>query len=342
MVQIIKRVMQLRPVRAYMHYTGNDGPVYAQGMTLSAFFSIFAGLFIAFAVFMQVLGGNVELREVIIESISGQIPGLIQDADGNGVINPNTLVESRAVDIAGVVAAVGIIMTATRWIATSRLGFRAMLGLPSPLKNPVVLKLTDLGVAIGIGLLVLVSSSVLAVTQAFAQQLGLGGFSWLVGFVVQLALDTAIVLLMYRWAGQVRLPIKYLFGSALLSAGAFAVLKFFASMLFGSIANNPLLASIASVFVILIWLGFVNQIYLISLAILAVGRGDGSESRLDAALEVQRERSREKIAADKKAEEERLQRVRDELAELKERDDPRLAQLVLGKQQKKRRKKAAK
>ena len=340
-MQIIKRVMQLRPVRAYMHYTSNDGPVYAQGMTLSAFFSIFAGLFIAFAIFMQVLGGNVELREMVIESISSQIPGLIDTGDG-GVIDPDTLVESRAVDIAGIAAAVGIIMTATRWIATSRLGFRAMLGLPSPLKNPVVLKLTDLGVAIGIGLLVLVSSSVLAVTQAFAQQLGLGGFSWLVGFVVQLALDTAIVLLMYRWAGQVRLPIKYLFGSALLSAGAFAVLKFFASMLFGSIANNPLLASIASVFVILIWLGFVNQIYLISLAILAVGRGDGSESRLDDALEVQRERSREKIAADKKAEEERLQRVRDELAELKERDDPRLAQLVLGKQQKKRRKKAAK
>lgn len=340
-MQIVKRVMQLRPVRAFMHYSQSDGPVYAQGMTLSAFFSVFAGLFIAFAVFMQVLGGNVELRETVIESIAAQIPGLIDTGDG-GVIKPESLIESRAVDIAGIAAAVGIIMTATRWIATSRLGFRAMLGLPNPLQNAVVLKLTDLVVAIGIGLLVLISSGVQAVTQGFAEQLGLGGFSWVLGFVIQLALDVAIVLLMYRLAGHIRLPIKYLFGSALLSAVAFAVLKIFASMLFGSVSNNPLLASIASVFVVLIWLGFVNQIYLVSLAMLAVGRGDDSESELDSVLEEERERTKEKIAADKEAKERQLENVRAELAELKERDDPRIAQLLLDKKQKKHRKNSAK
>ena len=337
-MQIVKRIMQLRPVRAFMHYSQSDGPVYAQGMTLSGFFSVFAGLFIAFAVFMQVLGGNAELRETVVESVAAQIPGLINTGDG-GIIDPDLLVDSRIVDIAGIAAAVGLIMTATRWIATSRLGFRAMLGLPNPLQNAVVLKLTDLLVAIGIGVLVLVSSGVQAVTQGFAAQLGLGAFSWVLGLVIQLALDVGIVLLMYRLAGHIRLPMKYLFGSALLSAVAFAVLKFFASMLFGSIANNPLLASIASVFVVLIWLGFVNQIYLVSLALLAVGRGDGEESELDAILELERETTKEKIAADKAAKEQQLEDVRAELAELKERDDPRLAQLLLNKKQKKHRKK---
>lgn len=317
-----------------MHYSASDGPVYAQGMTLSAFFSIFAGLFVAFAIFMQVLGGNVELRETIIESIAGQIPGLINTGDG-GVIDPGQLIGSSAVDIAGIAAAVGIIMTATRWIATSRLGFRAMLGLPSPLQNAVVLKLTDLGVAVGLGLLVLVSSGILAVTQGFAKQLGLGMFSAFVGLLIQLALDTAIVLLMYRFSGHIRLPIKYLFGSALLCAVAFAVLKFFASMLFGSVSNNPLLASVASVFVILIWLGFVNQIYLVSLALLAVGRGDDSHSELDMVLEEERERTKEKIAADKKAQEERLEQVREELAELKTGGDTKSALKTLKKKQRK-------
>ena len=335
-MQIIDRVKQLRPVRAWNHYSERDGVVYAQSMTLSGFFSIFAGLFIAFAVFMQILGGNRELLDTVIESISGQIPGLISDGDSNGVIDPQALISSRITEVAGIIAVVGIVMTATRWIANSRLGFRAMLDLPSPRPNAVLLKLGDLGVAIGIGLLILISSSVLIVSQSLASQLGLGAYSWLLGFLVQLALDTAIVLLMFRFAGHIKLPMKYLVGTAFGVAVAFAILKAFASLLFGSVSNNPLLASVASVFVILIWLGFIHQIYLVALSFVAVGNAGESYSELEHYLTEER---KEAVARKKEEEEFRereLERVREELAAIKGREsDPKKLAKNLKKQQKK-------
>ena len=316
-MQFIDRVKQWRPVRALLHYSERDGAVYAQSMTLAGFFSIFAGLFIAFAVFMRVLGGNAELRDAVIESVANQIPGLIKTDDSGGVLDPKALIDSSFVDIAGIVAVVGIIMTATRWIANSRLGFRAMLELPNPKPNAVLLKLGDLGVAVGIGLLVLTSASVLVTSQALARSLGLGAFSWVLSIVVQLALDTAIVLLMFRFAGHIRLPMKHLAGTAFVVAIAFAVLKAFASLLFGSVSNNPLLASVASVFVILIWLGFIHQIFLIALSFVAVGSTGGTYSEVEQRLADMREEA----AAEKKAQSQlrdaELERVRAELDEMK-------------------------
>ena len=72
MKQLIERVQRSWPVRAWMRYSELRGPVLAQGMTLQAFLSLFAALFVAFAIFMAVLGGNVELRRSVIESISSR------------------------------------------------------------------------------------------------------------------------------------------------------------------------------------------------------------------------------------------------------------------------------
>lgn len=336
-MKFVDRVKQLRPVRAWFHYSERDGVVYAQSMTLSGFFSIFAGLFIAFAIFMQVLGDNQELLDTIIDSISGQVPGLIDPGDGSGIIDPEELVGSNFARVGGIVAAVGILMTATRWIANSRLGFRAMLDLPSPRPNAVVLKLGDLGVALGIGILILLSSAVLIVSQSLASQLGLGAFSWILGILVQLALDMAIVLLMFRFAGHIKLQMKYLVGTAFMVAVAFAVLKAIASLLFGSVSNNPLLASVASVFVILIWLGFIHQIYLVALSFLAVGNAAEKYSRVEHLLNQEREQlaAREKEREELRASE--LARVQQELAELKAHEnDPKKILKGIRKKQKKR------
>lgn len=336
-MKIVDRVKQLRPVRAWFHYSDRDGVVYAQSMTLSGFFSIFAGLFIAFAIFMQVLGDNRELLDTVIDSISGQVPGLIRDDDDNGVIDPEALIGSRITQVAGIVAAVGILMTSTRWIANSRLGFRTMLDLPSPRPNAVLLKLGDLGVALGIGLLILLSASVLIVSQSLASLLGLGAFSWIVGALVQLALDMAIVLLMFRFAGHIKLPMKHLVGTAFMVAIAFAVLKAFASLLFGSVSNNPLLASVASVFVILIWLGFIHQIYLVALSFLAVGNTGEKYSRVEHLLTQERENAVARQKEEEELRERELERVRTQLAELKGREsNPRKILKTMRKKQGKR------
>ncbi len=277
MKALIDRLMRSRPMRAWQRYTEERGPVLAQGMTLQAFLSLFAALFVAFAVFMAVLGGNVELRDAVIDSIASSIPGLIGE---NGALDVEQLTQSSIVGWAGAIAAVSILFTAIAWIAVSREGFRAMFELGAPRSNFLLLKLGDLAVAVGIGLLVVVSSGLLVVTQALADALGFGSAGQAAGFVMQLLLDTSVVLLLYRFGGRLRLPAKQIVPAAAVCAVAFFALKLLATGLFRGVENNPLLAGIAAPVIILIWLGFIMQILLLALSFVAVGPTGRAYTRL--------------------------------------------------------------
>ncbi|WP_425843265.1 YihY/virulence factor BrkB family protein [Agrococcus sp. TSP3-2-1] len=267
MKQLVDRAMRSWPVRAWQRFLELRGPVLAQGMTLQAFLSLFAALFLAFSVFMAVLGDNVVLREAVIESVGAAIPGLLGP---EGALDVEQLTGSSIVGYTGVIASVAILVTAIAWIAVSREGFRAMFDLGPAPSNFFLLKLGDLGVAIGIGLLVVVSSAVLVVTQSLADALGLGWTAQLIGYAVQLVLDSTVVLLLYRFGGRLRLPAKQIVPAALACGVAFFVLKQLATLLFRGVENNPLLAGIAAPVIILIWLGFIMQVLLIVLALVAV------------------------------------------------------------------------
>jgi membrane protein len=304
--------MQWRPVRTVLHYGQAKGPVFAQGMTLSAFLSLFAALFIGFAVFALVLGGDSALRDQVIEAIAGSVPGLIDTGDG-GVLDVDAIIDSAVLGWGTAIASVGILVTALGWIGTSREGFRAVFGLPDVRTQPVLLKLGDLGVAIGIGGLVLASAALLVVTSAVADMLGIGWVGQIVGIVAQLALDAAVVALLYRFAGHMRLPAKQLLGASLACAVAFLVLKQFAALLLSGGAN-PLVAGFAAILGILIWLGLVNQILLLALAWISVGSVGKAYARLED-VEVARAEAIEQAKADRAS-------LKAEIAE-REKPDPK-------------------
>lgn len=269
---LIARIMDWRPIRAWMHYLEVKGPVFAQGMTVSAFFSLFAALFIAFAIFMQVLGGNHELRDQLVDALANAVPGLIDRGDG-GAIDPDALIESRIVGIGGIVASVSILVTAIGWIGTTRDGMRAVFGLPNVATNAVLVKLSDLGIAIGIGLLVVISAAGTSLTQnMLSGVVDLGAGTRVIAAIGQILLDVAIVLLLVRFAARIRMRWRDSLKMALACAAVFFVLKQAAALLFGGVDRNPLFASIAAVVILLIWLGFVNQTLLVSTAFVAVGK----------------------------------------------------------------------
>jgi len=316
----VERIMQWRPVRALTHYGQAKGPVFAQGMTLSAFLSLFAALFIGFAVFALVLGGNDALRDRVIDAVAGSVPGLLgtgPDGEG-GLIDVDALLESSVLGWGTAIASVGILITAIGWIGTSREGFRAVFGLPDVRTLPVLLKLGDLGVAIGIGVLVLASAALLVITSAIADALGIGGLGQVLGILAQLALDAAVVALLYRFAGRLRLPAKQLLGASLACAVAFFVLKQFAALLLSG-GSNPLVAGFAAVLGILIWLGLVNQILLIALAWVAVGRVGTAYARLED-VETARAEAIERAKAEREA-------LKAEIAE-REKPDPKQSLLM--------------
>lgn len=268
----MQRITGSRPVRALQHYGLAKGPVFAQGMTLSAFLSLFAALFIGFAIFAAVLGGDSALRDRVVQAVAGSVPGLIATGEegSTGLLDVDALLDSSVLSWGSAIAAVGILITAIGWIGTSREGFRAVFHLPDVRTAPVLLKLGDLGVAFGIGLLVLASAALLVVTSAVADLLGIGGVGQVVGIAAQLALDAAVVVLLYRFAGRLRLPATQLVAAAVACAVVFFVLKQFAALLLSG-GSNPLVASFAAVIGILVWLGLVNQTLLVALSWVAVG-----------------------------------------------------------------------
>lgn len=315
----MQRIMGSRPVRTLQHYGAAKGPVFAQGMTLSAFLSLFAALFIGFAIFAAVLGGDSALRDRVIDAVASGVPGLLATGDGStGLIQVDDLLSSSVLGWGSAIAAAAILVTAIGWIGTSREGFRAVFHLPDVRSNPVALKLGDLGVAFGIGLLVLASAALLVVTNAIADALGIGGVGQVVGILAQLALDAAVVVLLYRFAGRLRLPAKQLLGAALACAVAFFVLKQFAALLLTG-GSNPLVASFAAVLGILVWLGFVNQILLVALSWVATGSTGKAYVRL-VDLRNDREDAIAAARADRAA-------LKAEIAE-REKDDPKQGVVV--------------
>lgn len=315
---VVERITQLRPVRAWNRYSSVKGAVFAQAMTLSAFLSVFAALFIAFAIFTRFLGDNEELQTTIVTALSRAIPGLIDTGDG-GIIDPETLLESSIVGWAGLSAAVVIIFTAIAWIATSRDGIRAVFGLPDPPRNFVLLKLSDLVVAIGLGAVVLVSAGLMVITTNIVQDwLGLSGWTPVIARVGQFILDAAFVLLLLRYGAYIQMRWRSSLTMAILAALVFAILKEFASLLFGGVDRNPLYASIVAVMIVLIWLGFIMQTLLLITAWMAVGkRGSAYQERvLDAARwreeqpELERRRREQREREQQEAEELREQILR--------------------------------
>lgn len=318
--QLIEWIMSTRVLRAWNRYSSVKGPAFAQGMTLSAFLSLFAALFIAFGLFTQFLAGNDELQHTIVQSLANSVPGLIDTGSG-GIITPDALLNARIAGITGLIASGGILFTAISWIATSRDGFRAVFGLPDVARNPVLLKLTDLLVALCLGLLVLVSAALLLGTQTFVREwLGLRGWGTAIALVAQFILDASFVVLMARYGAYLRLRWRSSLLMGVACAVAFAILKQLATLLFAGVDRNPLYASIATVVIVLLWLGFIMQTMLIVTAWVAVGaRGEAYQEQalIDEKEREERPEREAKAAAERAERAEELETRREELARIR-------------------------
>ncbi|HEY8721692.1 YhjD/YihY/BrkB family envelope integrity protein, partial [Pengzhenrongella sp.] len=135
---------QTRPARANARFGAAGGGVLTGGIAYSALFSVFAGLTIGYTVFMAVLGGNAGLRQDLLTTLSTSLPGLIDTGDGNGLLKPEDLVVSTGLNVAGVIAVVVLLLSATAAMAALRTAVRAMFDVRGAGGNAVHGKLREL------------------------------------------------------------------------------------------------------------------------------------------------------------------------------------------------------
>lgn len=282
---LIAWVKKLFVVRVVLYYSSAQGPLLASGLAYQAIFAVFAAVWVGFSVVGIVVAGNHDLQQPLITVLSNAVPGLIKDSSGHGAIDPKVLLSAGAFTLSGIIALVGVLVTALGWLGSARTGIRILFGLPQPKTNFFLLKLRDLIVGIGLAVALIVSAALSvagsALTTILLPYIHVSSHSFagaLIGRVVTLAimflLDAFTLGAFYRVMAGVRIPLRRLVGGVLVGAIALGALKVLGGSLLGVSKNNPLLASFAVILGLLIFFNFVCQIILIAAAWIKVGMSD--------------------------------------------------------------------
>ncbi|MHA7197035.1 YihY/virulence factor BrkB family protein [Arthrobacter alkaliphilus] len=270
-------------MRAFNLYNLRLGPLLSAGIGFTMFFSITGLLATGFAVTGLVLNGQPALVDSIVSSIATAAPGLLKTNGGKGLVDPHDLLNPTGLGWTAAVAAVVTIFTALGWIAGLRSGLRGVLGLEPLQENPLLMKARDAGTLLLLGAALVLSAGVSLVFGTAAgwiiEQLGLadavaGPVTWLVRTAVPLVLNWATAVIMFRFAGRLRLRRQAFVEGTVLAGVGTTILQIFSTELLANAGRNPILASFAIIIGLLIWFNLVSQVYLISAAWAAVREAD--------------------------------------------------------------------
>lgn len=283
-----RRLTGVRPYRVWIQFSHNDGNLRTAGMAYQSLFAVFAALWVGFSIAGIWLTSDRALFDRLVEFINDAVPGLIGANGRRGVIDEASLSAlGSAFGWTSIVALVGLLWTAVAWLYYTRQAVRAMFELDRDERNYALQKVTDLGLAIVFGALLIVSASVSVVTtealRSVFDWLGIGGTSFwfdvvarVIGFAISIALNYIVLVAMFRVLSRVAIPWRRLVVGPLLGAVALSGLSVLSGLLIGGATKNPLLATFAVFVGLLLWFNLICRVILLAAAWIAVGMLDRS------------------------------------------------------------------
>ena len=284
-----KWVQSLRPYRVYINYSHSDGNLRAAGMGFQSLFAIFAAIWLGFSAASIWLSGNPQVFAALVTIINRAVPGLISTSTSVGAISSEQLEAATGFGWYGIIAAIGLLWTAIGWLYYTRQAVRAVFGLSRDTTNYVLQKIRDLFLALGFGLVLIVSALLTILsTQALTFLLDLTGLSsdsfWTTavtrfsGLLVSVILNIFTLGAMFRVMSRVSIPWRNLFFGVLLGALVLAGLSALGGLFLGAATKNPLLASFAVFVGLLLWFNLISRVILLSASWIAVGMLDSGIS----------------------------------------------------------------
>lgn len=268
-----------KPARAFLVYIEHHGPMLADSVTYRALFSVFAGVFLGFAIGGIWLSGRPDAMEALVTTIGTAIPGLVGE---DGIISPDDLIQPITLSIAGSLALIGLIGAAIGAVGSLRIAFRDLGDQPDDQTFFLWVLLRDLALAIGFGAALTVAAAVTFFSTTALESL----FGWLglstrdpiydgvtraVSILVIFAIDTVVIAAMFRLLSGLRPSARSLWSGALLGGLGLTVLQLLSSLFVGGATHNPLLASFGSLIALLLWFNFSSQVILIAAAYIITG-----------------------------------------------------------------------
>lgn len=270
--------MNTRIVRSLQRYTGNRGNLLAGGISYTALFSLAAIITIGVTVTMRLVGQDSTIRNAVFDSISRSLPGVLEWGGHDGIVKPEQMVmNTNVASLAGIIALVTLIFSATRVMTALKTSIRSMFGIEKAPLNPVVDKLRDVVGFIAILLAIGASGVMTAVnSQLGASLLSSLGIRGRVGnalisgasIIGTMIIDMLVVIVLVRVVSNVRARwadmwwgiIPFIVGAAIVRwLGTSAV----------SAVSSPLLASFAAIITVMLWVNLLARIILISCALIA-------------------------------------------------------------------------
>ena len=264
-----------RAARANARFGAAGGGVLTGGIAYAALFSLVAALTIGYTVVMLVLGSHEALRADVVRTASTSLPGLIDTGAGGGLVTPAQLqVGGRGV-VAGAVAVVVLLVSATSAMGALQTAVRAMFGAREATGNAVTGRLRTLAGFGGMGIAVL-ASTLLTVGLTSAADWLLGLLGWpagsgavvrVIGAVVAFVVDGATFVLVVRVLAGLRPAWHDLWQGAVIAAVGVGVVRTLgASVVAGSVSRNAVLASFAVLVTLLVWINLMARIVLLAAA----------------------------------------------------------------------------
>lgn len=265
---------KIRLYRATCRYGMARGYLLAGGVAYSALFSIFAGLTIAWTVFMSFIGNNLALRKAVIDGIDRALPGVLDTGNG-GIVKPEDLVIKTAFTPASVIAVFILLWSATSVIMSLRLSVQAMFGIAYLPENYLIGKVRDL-----LGFIVLAFGILLSsLLTSFSSILGgviLGVFGGYGSIIVRYAsllassmVSWIVLVLIIRFIAGAKPKPKDLWWGTIPGAIILGLIGIAGTSVVGSVTKNPLLAGVAAIVTLLLWVNLSVRVVMYSAAIVS-------------------------------------------------------------------------
>jgi membrane protein len=259
---VVVRLMTTHVWRSYERLDRVKWSRLAAAMTFISFVALFPLLTVAAAIAAATLstGRQKELQD----KISEQVPGISDQLNIAGLVeNAGTI---------GVIAGAVLLFTGIGWVGSMRECLRAVWEVPEDEGNPVLRKVKDAGVLVGLGGAVLVTIGASTVASAavgwVARGLGIDEAGWgavllrLAAFAVAVLADFLLLLYVLTLLPGVEPTRRRLFVAALIGAAGFELLKLLLSSYMQDVAGKSMYGAFGVPVALLLWINFTSKLIL--------------------------------------------------------------------------------
>ncbi|MDW4904808.1 YihY/virulence factor BrkB family protein [Streptomyces sp. ADMS] len=259
---LVVRLMATHVWRSYERLDRVKWSRLAAAMTFVSFVALFPLLTVAAAIAAATLstGRQDELEDKIAE----QVPGISEQLNIDGLVQ-----NAGAI---GVIAGAVLLVTGINWVGSMRECLREVWELPEDEGNPVLGKVKDAGVLVGLGGAVLVTIAASTVASAAvgwtARALGIDEAGWgavllrLAAFAVAVLGDFLLLLYVLTLLPGVEPTRRRLFVAALIGSVGFELLKLLLSSYMQDVAGKSMYGAFGVPVALLLWINFTSRLVL--------------------------------------------------------------------------------